>query len=199
MKRIVMGVAALLVAAGGLVGCRVPLKTDEDMFGYFQKRAKAIQAHKGIAVIGIGKSRELTLALDQARTRGRVELAQALEVKVDSMKKDFQEEVGEASSSEINALFAAAAKVITHRIMSGSVPDEEKYLEEGEQGKGGRKQVTAYTLMTLNPKIVADALGDQANTQRALYTRFRSSRAFAELEDEVRKYEEFKKSEGMIR
>ena len=154
-----------------------------------QEKANAITEAGGLAAVGMGDSKTINLAMDKAKTRGRVELAQFLEVKIDSMKKDFQEEVGEGQGSELNALFTAASKVVTHKIMTGTVPKDIKY----EQNAG---QVTAYALMVVDPKVLADAFSDQANSQRNMYTRFRASQAFKELDEEIKKYEDFKRTDG---
>ena len=190
MKRAV-AVVMCGVLAGMVAGCATPKTGKKSVFAMMQEKANAITEAGGLAAVGIGTSKTMNLALDKAKTRGRVELAQIMEVKVDSMKKDFQEEVGEGQGSELNALFTAAARVVTQKIMTGSVP---KALEtEPENG-----QINAYALMVIDPKVVADAFGDQANSQRNMYTRFRASQAFAELDNEIKKYDAFKKNEGMM-
>jgi len=189
MKRAVVFVACA-VLVGMVAGCRSPkAKSDKTIFGMMQEKANAITEAGGLAAVGIGTSKTINIALDKAKTRGRVEVAQIMEVKVDSMKKDFSEEVGEGQGSELNALFTAAAKVVTHKIMTGSVPKDLKY----EQADG---QIQAYALMVIDPKVIADAFNDQSNSQKAMYTRFRASQAFNELDQEIKKYEEFKKTDG---
>jgi len=189
MKRAVVFVACA-VLVGMVAGCRSPkAKSDKTIFGMMQEKANAITEAGGLAAVGIGTSKTINIALDKAKTRGRVEVAQIMEVKVDSMKKDFSEEVGEGQGSELNALFTAAAKVVTHKIMTGSVPKDLKY----EQADG---QIQAYALMVIDPKVIADAFNDQSNGQKAMYTRFRASQAFNELDQEIKKYEEFKKTDG---
>ena len=42
------------------------------------------------------------------------------------------------------------------------------------------------------------ALLDAVKKQQNLYTRFRSSQGFQELEEEVEKYDQFKKEQGLI-
>ncbi|OGV62572.1 MAG: hypothetical protein A2498_15820 [Lentisphaerae bacterium RIFOXYC12_FULL_60_16] len=177
-----------------MAGCRGPkAQSDKTIFGMMQEKANAITDAGGLAAVGIGSSRTVNLALDKAKTRGRTELAMILETKVDAMKKDFQEEIGEGQAgSELNALFTAASKNIAHTTLSGSVPKDLKY----ETGKEG--EITAYALMVVDPKVVSDAFANQANSQRNMYTRFRASQAFAELDQEIKKYEDFKKADGMV-
>ena len=70
-----------------------------------------------------------------------------------------------------------------------SVPKDLKYATDGGQ-------TTAWALMVQDPKVIADAFAGEANTQRHLYTRFRASQAFNELDAEVKKFDEFKKADA---
>lgn len=187
-------VAAGLVAVAFVVaGCSSPEKTasTQTPFEMMQAKANMITENGGLAAVGIGTSRTVSLALDKAKTRGRTELAHIMETKIDSMKKDFQEEIGEGESAEYNALFTQVSKSVAHQILRGSVPQDLKY----DTSNG---TTTAWALMVQNPKVLADAFAQQANTQRHLYTRFRASQAFQELEEETKKFEEFKQQEGMM-
>jgi hypothetical protein len=154
-----------------------------------QEKANAITDAGGLAAVGIGTSRTMSLAMDKAKTRGRTELAHILETKVDSLKKDFTEEIGEGESAEYNALFSAASKSIAHQILRGTVPKDIKYETTGNT-------TTSWALMVQDPKVIADAFADQKNSAKALYTRFRASQAFSELDNEVKKFEEFKAKDG---
>ena len=108
-------------------------------------------------------------------------------------RKDFTEEIGEDEAAEYNALFSTAAKLVTSKVLRGSVPKDLKYETAGAT-------TTAWALMVQDPKVIADAFADQKNTAKALYTRFRASQAFSELDEEVKKYEDFKKQDaaGML-
>ena len=186
MKRVVV-IGLSLVVVGSLVGCKAPVKTTsaKTPFEVMQEKANTITEAGGLAAVGIGTSQTVALALDKAKTRGRTELAHIIETKVDSLKKDFSEEIGESKGAEYNALFSAACKSVAHQILRGSVPKDLKY----ETGNG---TTTAWALMVQDPKIIQDAFNEQKNSQAALYTRFRASQAFKELDDEVKKFDDFK-------
>lgn len=193
MKQVLSMVLVAAVACM-FTGCRAPSKSVESTktpFEIMQEQANMITEAGGLAAVGIGTSRTVSLALDKAKTRGRTELSHIMETKIDSLKKDFQEEVGEGSTSEINTLFTAASKHVAHQILRGSVPKDLKY-----DTKDGI--TTAWALMVQDPKVIADAFSEQANTQRHLYTRFRASQAFTELDEEIEKFEEFKEKQGMM-
>jgi hypothetical protein len=191
MKRVAVGLLAVAVI-GTVAGCSTPKKnvtSDKTPFELMQDKANAITAAGGLAAVGIGQSATVSLAIDKAKTRGRTELAHIIETKVESLKKDFNEEVGEGAGSEYNALFSAASKSIASQVLRGSVPKDLKYATEGGQ-------TTAWALMVQDPKVIADAFAAEANTQRHLYTRFRASQAFNELDAEVKKFDEFKKQDA---
>ena len=192
MKQVMLVAMAALVMAT-VVGCKSAKVTSEKTpFEIMQEKANDITDAGGLAAVGIGTSRTMSLAMDKAKTRGRTELAHILETKVDSLKKDFTEEIGEGESAEYNALFSAASKSIAHQILRGTVPKDLKYETAGNT-------TTAWALMVQDPKVIADAFADQKNSAKALYTRFRASQAFAELDNEVKKFEEFKaKDAGML-
>ncbi len=186
MKRFVGCVAMVAVLVGFMSGCaKTKVTSEKTPFDIIQEKANAITAAGGLAAVGIGVSRTVHLALDKAKTRGRTELAHIMETKVDSLKKDFSEEIGAGDDSELNELFSAASKHIAHQILRGSVPKDLKYETKNNM-------TTAWALMVVDPKVVADAFASQKNTAKHMYTRFRASQAFKELDDEVKKFEEFK-------
>ncbi|MDP6630820.1 MAG: hypothetical protein QGH29_07585 [Kiritimatiellia bacterium] len=189
MKQVMLVALAALVMAT-VVGCKSTEVTSQmTPFEIMQEKANAITDAGGLAAVGIGTSRTMSLAMDKAKTRGRTELAHILETKVDSLKKDFTEEIGEGESAEYNALFSAASKSIAHQILRGTVPKDIKYETTGNT-------TTSWALMVQDPKVIADAFADQKNSAKALYTRFRASQAFSELDNEVKKFEEFKAKDG---
>lgn len=192
MKRVVCLVASV-VAVGLMSGCaKTKVASEKTPFEIIQEKANAITAAGGMAAVGIGSSRTVHLALDKAKTRGRTELAHMMETKVDSLKKDFSEEIGATDDSELNELFSAASKHVAHQVLRGSIPKDLKYDTEDNM-------TTAWALMVVDPKVIADAFADQKNSARNLYTRFRASQAFSELDNEVKKFEEFKaKDAGMM-
>jgi hypothetical protein len=98
------------------------------------------------------------------------------------------EEVGESDSSEINELFSSATKQITSQELQGTVPKMQKY--EVDDGI-----TTAYILMVLNPDLIDASL--KKNDKNKLYERFRASKAFDELDKEIKEYEDAER-EGML-
>jgi hypothetical protein len=182
MKHLAYGLLALAVSIG-FTGCKSPPKMDSDksMFDYMQEQVAELSEDGGVAAVGLAESRNTQLAITKAKVEARKNLAQLIQVKIENLEKAFIEEVGEASTSEINELFSSATKQITSQELQGTVPIMQKY--EVDDGV-----TTAYVLMVLNPDVVHQSL--KKNSAQHLYERFRASKAFEELDQEIKEFEE---------
>ena len=189
MKRIALGLLSLAVCIG-FTGCKSPpkMESDKSMFDYMQEQVGKITDKGGMASVGIGESRNTQLAITKAKVEARKNLAQLVQVKIENLEKAFTEEVGEASGSEMNELFSSATKQITSQTLQGTVPKMQKY-----ETKDGI--TTAYILMVLNPDIIDASLKN--NDAKHLYERFRASKAFEELDKEIKQYEDAER-QGML-
>jgi len=161
--------------------------SDKTPFDYMQEQVWNIKEDGGLAALGIGKSRNTSIAIKKAKLEARKNLAQAVQIKIKNLEKAFVEEVGEANGSEMNELFSSATKQITSQELHGTVPKMQKY-DTDDDGI-----TTAYILMVLNPDIIDESLKANNNTKK-LYERFRASKAFDELDKEIK---EFEASEGV--
>ena len=158
------------------------------MFDYMQEEVGKITDKGGMASVGLGESRNTQLAITKAKVEARKNLAQLVQVKIENLEKAFIEEVGEASGSEMNELFSSATKQITAQELQGTVPKMQKYeVDEGV--------TTAYVLMVLNPDIIHETLKN--SNKPKLYERYRASKAFEELDKEIKEYEDAER-EGML-
>ncbi len=182
MKRVAFGLLSLAICIG-FTGCKSPPKADSDksMFDYMQEEVGKITEKGGMASVGIGESRNTQLAVTKAKVEARKNLAQLVQVKIENLEKAFIEEIGEASGSEMNELFSSATKQITSQTLQGTVPRMQKY--ETDDGI-----TTAYILMVLNPDIIDASLKNHG--AKHLYERFRASKAFEELDKEMKEFEE---------
>jgi hypothetical protein len=189
MKRVAFGLLSLAVCIG-FTGCKSPPKMDSDksIFDYMQEQVGKITEKGGMASVGIGESRNTQLAVTKAKVEARKNLAQLVTVKIENLEKAFIEEIGEANGSEMNELFSSATKQITSQTLQGTIPKMQKY--ETDDGI-----TTAYILMVLNPDIIDASLKN--NSAKHMYERFRASKAFEELDKEMKEYEEAER-QGML-
>lgn len=132
-------------------------------------------------------SRDMDLALNKAETEGRAKIGRTMEVKVNSMQKKFEEEVGEGENSEFLSQFTQATKVIVSTELNGSRVKEKKFVKDGSNWR-------CYVLMEYPIGSAQAAFLNKIKSNDALYTRFRAGDAMKEMEADVAKYEEWKKN-----
>jgi len=137
-------------------------------------------------------SRDLQLATDKAKQQARADLAAQLEAKVQGLTKKFEEEVGLGDDAEFLSQFTQVSKTVVSTTLTGTRVNKTKVLTEGGLYR-------SYVLMELPVGAAAAAFKAQISDNEAMYTRFRSTQAFDELSEEVEKYEQFKKEQGLIR
>jgi hypothetical protein len=171
---------AVLLMACMVSGCRTASVDEQDPFAALQQRARAAMDAGGFAAVGMGTSMSQQTAIDKARARGRTEIAHMVETKIDSLRKDFTEELGPEQTAEHNELFNNASKSLTHRLLSGTSVTDMRYKTEGSL-------TTACVLIVMSPKAVATAVEAAADTDK-LYYLWRSSQTFRALQESVKTY-----------
>ena len=193
MGRLMGGLLAVAVLVFP-AGCKGPASSahgEKTLFRLMQEKAAAITGAGGLAALGIGQSATVSVALDNAKTRARTELAHILESRFAALKKDFVAEVGEDHAADYEALFSAAIKNANVAYICNDLPKDLKFVTEQDQ-------TTAWALMVKDPKLIADAFAREADTQHPLYARFFASHAFKELDRQIREYAVFKKKDDAV-
>jgi hypothetical protein len=157
-----------------------------DIFGELQKK-KIKLAEKGIlAEVAIGESRNLQTGIDKTELEARAKISRALESKTSSLQKKFQEEVGREFSDH----FSQTAKTISDEMLRGTSLQETRFEQNGE----GLYRV--YGLMILDSDLYMKSLAGELEADKANRDRWRASKAYKELNDEVTAYQAWKKQES---
>lgn len=133
----------------------------------------------------IGQSQSPQMAVDKAVTDARAEIARQTEVWVSTYQKKFDEEVGLSKDSELLQHFIQATKTVASASLVGS---QIRYQALHKESSGH----TAYVLVEYPIGAAAEALSVQINKDNVMYTRFRASEGYKNLEEEVQKYEDWK-------
>ncbi len=128
-------------------------------------------------------SQQMQVALDKATTSARGDLASQLETKVEGMTKTFTEEVGD----DLRQQYTDAQKTITSKVLRGTSPQEREVYQQDN----GTYQ--AFVLMELPVGKAAKELLSKLQQNDEMYTRFRASQAFEEMNEAVEEYEEEQK------
>ena len=136
----------------------------------------------GVAAVGEGRSTRRDIAKEKAVASAELKLAGIFGRKVEGLKKNFQEEVGQGQESEVNELFSVVSKTTINQALTGAVEKDYKILQNND-GEYMYGIVLAITPKTANMSI----LDEMKAKKPQLYQRFRASEAFKELEKEMAK------------
>jgi len=183
----------LLVAVVlSLAACSSSKKIDDasdwkevgDPFQELTTMANDIIESGGVAAVGEGRSTRKDIAKQKAIASSELSLAGIFERKVEGLKKNFQEEVGQGQESEVNELFSVVSKTTISKALVGAIEKDYKILQndDGEYMYG--------VVLAITPKTANMSILDEMSTKKPqLYQRFRASQAFEELEKEMAKQE----------
>ncbi len=127
-------------------------------------------------------SQDMQLSIDKATVSARTEIASQLEVKLASRTKLFQEEVGQGELGTVLEQFSVATKTVVSQVMNGTTPSKKELVKDGDNWR-------AYVLIAYPLGAANQALMNQIKQNKALYTEFKATKAFEELEKDVKEYE----------
>ncbi|MBI3193584.1 MAG: LPP20 family lipoprotein [Ignavibacteriae bacterium] len=133
-------------------------------------------------------STDMQMSIDKAINDGRAEIARQLEVRVNSIEQRFREEVGTAENAQYLEQFTSANKQITANVLNGSKVKKQTASQVEDSWR-------SYVLMELPLGAMKEAMLDKIKKNEQMYTRFRATQVFKELDDEVKKFEDWKKEQ----
>ena len=164
---------ALLVGCGGSIP------------GWFTNPPTSEDALYGA---GVGESQGLQMATTRAQEAARVQISRAVESKVSGLFQQFQEQVGGIEDGEFLQMATDVSKTVTSMVTTATSVVEQKV----ERVDGGYR---IYALMAMPIGDANAAIVNRIKAQQNLYTRFRTSQAFTELEADVENYEKWKQDQ----
>ena len=136
-------------------------------------------------------SRDVQVAINKAQAEGRNALAQQVEVKFGALNRRFVEEVGRGGSQLLDQ-YTQAYKLVVSQSLYGSRPRQQSLRTENDVYR-------AVVLMELPVGEMSRKLLEQIRAQEQLYTRFRATEVFKDLDAEVRRYDDWKRQQGIPR
>ncbi len=196
MKRFMFLVLALFIASALIISCGSSnpkvsasnpnaMEVIEDPFQDLTDLSNKIIESGGVAAVGQGTSMRQDLAKKKAVTDAMGNLAQVFNTKVQRLNKSFQEEIGSTNDSEINEAFSSVTKTLTSQLLRGAVTKKVKFMRNKETG-----QITAAAVVAIDPKTLNQSILDELqNKKPQLYQRFRATKAYEELKNEMQEYE----------
>ena len=134
-------------------------------------------------------SQDMQLAVDKAMAGGRADIGRQLEVKIEGLQKRFTEETGTGNDAQLLQMFTEAEKTVISTTLNGSKAKKQKIVKDGDLWR-------AYVLVEYPIGAANEALLQQIKNNEQMYTRFRATETYKELQDEVDKYDKFKQEQG---
>jgi hypothetical protein len=151
--------------------------------------SRAPQDPNSVFGVNTAISQDLQLAYDKATTGARADIGRQVEVKVTGLQKRFEEETGVGQDAQLLQQYTQATKTVVSTTLSGTRVKEKVHFKDGDLYR-------AYVLVEYPLGSVNEALLEAIRKNEQLYTRFRASQTFKELEADVKKYEEEKKEKA---
>jgi len=138
--------------------------------------------------VATADSLDLQTAVDKAKQDARVDIARQLDLRVTGMSKRFVEETGLAEDAELLGMFTQVSRSIVSDSLTGSRLVKE---DLARSGSGYR----AYVMMDMPIGEANARFVEKIRAQQRLYTRFRASESFEELDRMVQEYEQWKQQQ----
>lgn len=187
MRRI-QTLAACLLAVLAVNCARKPefKPAKDDLLAGLQGRKKKLNDKGVLAEVAVAESRDLQVAINKAELEARAKLGRAIESKASSLQKKFQEEAG----GELSDHFSQTVKSLSDQVLQGTTLVETPFERDGE----GNYRV--YGLMVVDTEAYGKALAGRLEADKAMRDRWRASRAYKDLNDEIAAYQEWKRREA---
>jgi len=130
-------------------------------------------------------SRDMQLSINKSLMDGRAQIAEQLEVRMSGMQRRFQEEVGLGEDSELLDQFTSAYKSVVEETLVGSRAREQEVRRDGGVYR-------SFVLVEMPIGAANEALMQRIRENNNMYTRFRATEAFKDLENEIEDYREWR-------
>jgi hypothetical protein len=133
--------------------------------------------------VGTATSASRQTAISRAQIGARLQIAQQIKVRVESMQERIRQEVTGPECGDLVEEFTEVTKSFVDETLVGT-----KVREQVIQPRGDGARV--YVLMELPQGVVAKAVVDKVAAKTELFAAVRKTQLFAELESEIQKMAE---------
>ena len=129
--------------------------------------------------VGVGESRDLTIAKAMATQRTRANMALVAQAQVTALSKDFQQQLGAGATGQINAAFTRVSESLADQRLIKSSVIKTKVME-----KEGLYSVQMMLGLPIKENI-EDLLIKEISQDEALYQEFQAWKGHNELAKKV--------------
>ena len=138
---------------------------------------------------GEGQSSRQGTALRSAQQNATQEMAAKLEQKVSALQKSFEEEVQSGNNANYAATFSNASEILINNTLNGVTRDRADCEQMSAEATGGNVNNRCFVLVRMPVGQARDALENALSKDEELYTKFKSSKAFQELQERLHELE----------
>ena len=134
---------------------------------------------------------DMQTSVDKAKQDARADIASQLDLRLDGLTKRFVEETGLGPDAELLDNFSQVTKSVFSESLIGSRVSRQELRQEGGVYR-------AYIMMEIPMGEANARMLDRIMERERLYTRFRATEAYQELDEEVQRYEDWKRDQPFL-
>lgn len=127
-------------------------------------------------------SRDMSLAIEKATADARADISLQMKNQTKVLEKRFTEELGTDEDSKYSDQFTKVSQSVTSQTLYGAKVIKRELRKEDNVYR-------AYVLLQMPVRNIKEDFLNEIEKSKNLYSRFRSGKAFKELDEEVKKYE----------
>jgi len=128
---------------------------------------------------GTAESRQMAIAIDKAKMGAIRELSEGVQANVQSMVKMFAQEAGMDGNTQVTEFYQSTSQTVANNTLQGLTPLKKYPYRKSDGG------YTAYVLMGLKKDTIGAAVVKAVQNEEALYSEFKASQAFKEMEGKM--------------
>lgn len=137
----------------------------------------------------MSENMRMSTAMRNAENGARQAMATKLKVKVSALQKSFEEEIQSGPNANYAATFSNASEQLVNNTMSGVSRHNAECVELNPERTGGNVNQRCYVLVRMPVGQARSALENALSKDEELYTKFKASKAFDELQERLHEIE----------
>lgn len=131
----------------------------------------------------------LATARRTAENSARQLMGTKLEAKVSALEKSFMEEVASGADANYSATFSNASETLVNTTLRGVTANEIDCVELNTEKTGGNLNIRCFVMVRMPVGQARSALDNALSKDEELYTKFKASKAFEELQNRLHEVE----------
>ncbi|MAL18930.1 MAG: hypothetical protein CL670_06425 [Balneola sp.] len=185
----IRSIFTMLLAAGILVSCgsNKPENTSDTMPDWYL--APPPDTEEFFYAAAEAQSSRQGTALRSAQGNATQAMAAKLEVKVSALQKSFEEEVQSGANANYAATFSNASEQLVNSTLNGVSRDRAECEQLDPEMTGGNVNSRCYVLVRMPVGQARTVLDNALSKDEELYTKFKASKAFDELQNKLHEIE----------